>query len=61
MKERLYSLDVLRGLDMILLVIVGPVIKAADPVSNWLQRVLPASFLAKINPSQTVSGSSSAV
>ncbi len=35
-------------------------IKAANPVSNWLQRVLPANFLAKINPSQTVSGSSSA-
>ena len=35
MKERLYSLDVLRGLDMILLVIVGPVIKAADPVWHF--------------------------
>ena len=30
MKERLYSLDLLRGLDMILLVVVGPIVKAAD-------------------------------
>ena len=27
-------------------------IKAADPVSNWLQKVLPPSFLARINPSE---------
>ena len=35
MKERLYSLDVLRGLDMILLVAVGRIIKAADPVWHF--------------------------
>lgn len=35
MKERLYSLDVLRGLDMILLVVVGPFIKAADQVCHF--------------------------
>jgi len=28
-------------------------IKAADPVSNWLHRVLPVSVLARINPPQT--------
>ena len=32
-KERLYSLDLLRGLDMILLVVIGPVVRAAD--SLW--------------------------
>ena len=35
MKERLYSLDVLRGLDMILLVVVGRIIKAADQVWHF--------------------------
>jgi len=35
-------------------------IKAADPVSNWLQKVLPASVLARINPTQAPSGISSA-
>ena len=35
MKERLYSLDVLRGLDMILLVVVGPIIKAANQVWHF--------------------------
>ena len=28
-------------------------IKAADPVSSWLQRVLPPKILARINPPQT--------
>jgi predicted acyltransferase len=32
MKERLYSLDLLRGLDMMLLVIVGPLVRAANKV-----------------------------
>lgn len=35
MKERLYSLDVLRGLDMILLVVVGPLIRAANQVYHF--------------------------
>ena len=35
MKERLYSLDVLRGLDMILLVVIGPLIKAANQVYHF--------------------------
>ena len=35
MKERLYSLDVLRGLDMILLVVVGPVVNAANAVWHF--------------------------
>ena len=30
MKERLYSLDLLRGLDMMLLVVIGPLVKAMD-------------------------------
>ena len=34
-------------------------IKAADPVSAWLQRVLPASILSKINPPQVPAGISS--
>ncbi len=34
-------------------------IKAADPASNWLQRVLPPSFLARINPPQNAAGSAS--
>lgn len=33
MKERLYSLDLLRGLDMMLLVVIGPLVKAAN--SAW--------------------------
>ncbi len=32
MKERLYSLDLLRGLDMMLLVVVGPLVRAANSV-----------------------------
>jgi predicted acyltransferase len=32
-KERLYSLDMLRGLDMLLLVAIGPIVRAAD--SAW--------------------------
>ena len=32
MKERLYSLDVLRGLDMILLVVIGPLVNAANGI-----------------------------
>ena len=32
-KERLYSLDMLRGLDMLLLVVIGPIVRAAD--SAW--------------------------
>ena len=34
-------------------------IKAADPVSNWLQRVLPPHILEKINPPQTSSDGAS--
>ena len=30
MKERLYSLDLLRGLDMMLLVVIGPLVKAMN-------------------------------
>lgn len=40
MKNRLYSLDVLRGLDMILLVIVGPVVKAADRLWHFSPAVM---------------------
>ena len=29
-KERLYSLDLLRGLDMMLLVVIGPLVKAMN-------------------------------
>lgn len=35
MKDRLYSLDLLRGLDMILLVAIGPVVKAANSVWHF--------------------------
>ena len=35
MKERLYSLDLLRGLDMLLLVAVGPIVKAANSVWHF--------------------------
>ena len=38
-KERLYSLDLLRGLDMMLLVVIGPLVKAAN--TAWK---LPPSF-----------------
>ena len=34
MKERLYSLDLLRGLDMILLVLIGPFVRAMDQAWN---------------------------
>ena len=33
MKERLYSLDLLRGLDMILLVVIGPLVRAMN--GSW--------------------------
>lgn len=42
MKERLYSLDLLRGIDMILLVIIGPLVRAAD--SAWH---LPEAFMGQ--------------
>lgn len=42
MKERLYSLDLLRGLDMILLVVIGPLVKAADSVWH-----LPPAFIGQ--------------
>ncbi len=35
MKERLYSLDLLRGLDMLLLVAIGPIVRAADSVWHF--------------------------
>lgn len=35
MKERLFSLDLLRGLDMMLLVIAGPVVRAANSVWHF--------------------------
>ncbi len=35
MKERLYSLDLLRGLDMILLVVIGPIVKASDSIWHF--------------------------
>ncbi len=35
MKERLYSLDLLRGLDMLLLVVIGPIVSAADSVWDF--------------------------
>ena len=34
-------------------------IKAADPVSRWLEKKLPASLLAKINPAPTAASESS--
>ncbi|MBR2839449.1 MAG: hypothetical protein IKE55_11730 [Kiritimatiellae bacterium] len=42
MKERLYSLDVLRGLDMILLVVIGPIVNAANRVWHF-----PAAFMGQ--------------
>ena len=42
MKERLYSLDLLRGLDMMLLVVVGPLVKAMDKAWG-----LPASVMGQ--------------
>ena len=35
MKERLYSLDLLRGLDMLLLVVIGPLVNAANSVWHF--------------------------
>jgi len=35
MKERLFSLDVLRGLDMLLLVVIGPLIKHSNEAYHW--------------------------
>ena len=40
MKERLYSLDLLRGLDMILLVVVGPIVRAADSLWQFSPAVM---------------------
>ena len=62
------SLGVMRGFIYPVIITVSVItafttpymIKAADPVSNWLQRVLPASLLAKINPPQTQVGDASA-
>ena len=48
MKERLFSLDLLRGLDMFLLKAVGPLVMAADRVWH-----LPS--VKKRHPLQTVS------
>ena len=42
MKERLYSLDLLRGLDMILLVVVGPIVKAANAAWDF-----PPAFMGQ--------------
>lgn len=44
MKERLYSLDLLRGLDMILLVVVGPLFRTANKV--W---TLPSAVMRQFS------------
>ena len=41
-EERLYSLDLLRGLDMILLVVIGPLVRAADAVWHF-----PPAFMGQ--------------
>ena len=42
MKDRLYSLDLLRGLDMFLLTVIGPLVCGADRVWHF-----PAGFMAQ--------------
>ena len=42
MKERLYSLDLLRGLDMMLLVVIGPLVQALNKTVT-----LPAAFMGQ--------------
>lgn len=41
-KDRLFSLDLLRGLDMMLLVVIGPLVQAVNKVS-----ALPPSFMGQ--------------
>jgi len=42
MKERLYSLDLLRGLDMMLLVVIGPLVQALNKTFT-----LPSAFMGQ--------------
>ena len=44
MKERLYSLDLLRGLDMFLLTVIGPIVVGANRVWRF-----PKGFMAQFN------------